>query len=178
MPRTEDSIPEGFVAVGRVSRPHGVGGDVFVEPWTDEPDARFAEGSKLTTQPGSAGPLTVSTYRVSSGNLVVHFAGVDDRDAAQSLRGTLLLVEASSRPALADPDEFYDSDLIGLTAQLGDGSRLGAVHDVVHGPAGDLLVIDIEGRECLVPFVSAIVPRVDLDAGVVEVDPPSGLFDV
>jgi 16S rRNA processing protein RimM len=167
-----------LVAVGRVGKAHGVRGDAFVEPWTDAPDERFSPGSRLTTEPADRGPLTVESSRDHSGKLVVHFAGVDDRNAVEALRGTVLLVPAGARPVIEDPDEFYDTDLIGLAVRTVQGRQLGAITDVLHSPAGSLLAIDVDGREVLVPFRTEFVPVVDLAAGIAEIDPPDGLLEL
>jgi 16S rRNA processing protein RimM len=163
------------VVVGRIGPPRGVRGDVFVEPRTDVPAERFVPGAVLRTDPAPAGPLTVESANLSGGKLVVRFAGVDDRAAAEALRGTELLISAQARPALDDPDEFYDTDLVGLSAVTPDGADLGAVTEVRHTAGASCLVLT---GERLVPFVRAIVPTVDLAAGRVVVDPPDGLFDL
>ncbi len=170
------------VAIGRVARARGVRGDVFVQPWTDDPDERFAVGAVLRTEPVSRGPLTVEASSSAGGKLVCHFAGVDDRAGAEALRGTQFVITASQRPPLENPDEFYDTDLIGLSARAVDGTELGEVVEVLHAGGADYLVLkmtgsDLADQERLVPFVSAIVPTVDTAAGIVEVDPPEGLFD-
>lgn len=164
-----------LVVVGRIGPPHGVRGAVVVQPFTDAPDERFAPGSVL-----SAGgeTLTVASSRWQGNRLVVQFAGIADREAAHALHGTELQVPASSRPALDDPDDFYDTDLVGLAASTVDGTPLGPVRDVVHAPATDYLVVDVAGQERLVPFVTAIVPSVDVAGGRVVIDPPEGLFDL
>lgn len=163
--------------VGRIGRPHGVKGAVTVEVHTDDPGTRFAAGSVLTTDPAEAGPLTVSASRQNNGILVITFAGVTDRNGAESLRGTRLLVDVDADPLADDPDAFYDHQLVGLTADHVDGTRLGAVTAVVHAPAAPVLTVTTEaGDEVLVPFVSAIVPAVDLDAGRLTIDPPDGMF--
>ncbi|MCU1655959.1 MAG: rRNA processing protein RimM [Pseudonocardiales bacterium] len=167
-----------IVAVGRIGPARGVRGDVFVEPWTDDPDTRFAAGTVLRTEPAGAGPLTVESASSASGKLVIHFADVDGRVAAEALRGVQLVVEATQRPPIEDPDEFYDTDLIGLAVHTAGGAELGPVRDVLHAGGADYLVLDVDGRERLVPFVSAIVPTVDLPGGRVVIDPPEGLFDL
>lgn len=170
-----------LVAVGRIGKAHGIRGDVFVEPWTDTPEERFADGTRLLTDPAEAGPLTVVSTREQSGKLVVHFAGQDDRTAVEALRGTLLLVPAGERPPIEDPDEFYDSDLIGLAVRTVAGRELGPVTDVLHSPAGSLLAVALTaeaGREVLVPFRREFVPTVDLAAGIAEIDPPDGLLEL
>lgn len=167
-----------LVAVGWIGPVRGVRGDLFVEPWTDAPDERFAGGAALHTEPATAGPLRVQSASRSSGKLVVHFEGIDDRPAAEALRGIQLYVSAAQRPALEDPDEFYDSDLVGLAARTLDGLELGPVRDVVHTAGSAYLVVHFAGREHMIPFVTAIVPSVDLAARAVLVTPPDGLFDL
>lgn len=165
------------MVVGRIGRPHGVRGEVTVAPSTDDPDARFAVGNELATDPATRGPLTVTGFRRSGRMLVVAFAGFADRDAAETLRGVALTVDASTLPVPDDPDEFYDHQLIGLVVQDAEGAALGEVVDVLHPPAAPVLTVRRpDGSEELVPFVSAIVPVVDLDAGRLVVDPPDGMF--
>jgi 16S rRNA processing protein RimM len=167
------------LVVGRIGRAHGVKGEVAVEVRTDDPDSRFAIGSSLRTDPAERGPLTVVRSRPHSGRLLVLFEGVADRDAAESLRGTLLTVDSADSRPLDDPDEFYDHELMGLEVVTLDGSPVGEVTDVLHPPGPDLLVVGREdGGEVLVPFVRDIVPTVDVPAGRLVVDPPPGLLDL
>jgi tRNA (guanine37-N1)-methyltransferase len=168
------------LVVGRISRSHGVRGELTVEVRTDDPDLRLAAGAVLATEPAAAGPLRVTRSRWHSGRLLVTFDGVADRDQADQLRGTLLLVESEDLEDLADPDEFRDHQLIGLTVVDSGLQPLGEVTQVLHY-GQDLLVVagsgERAGREILIPFVSAIVPEVDLAAGRIRVDPPAGLLD-
>jgi 16S rRNA processing protein RimM len=172
-----DTGPE-LVAVGRIGPPRGVRGDLFVQPWTDDPDDRFAAGTVFGTEPAAVGPLTVESSSSAGGKLVVHFAGVEDRSAAEALRGARLMIAATERPQIDDPDEFYATDLIGLAARTVSGEELGPVRDVLNAAGADYLVLEVDGRERLVPFVSAIVPTVDIAGGSVVIDPPHGLFDL
>lgn len=176
--RMSDDRTGDEITLGRIGPARGVRGDVFVEPWTDVPEERFAPGTVLRTEPAQAGPLTVEAMSTAGGKLVIHFAGVADRAAAEQLRGVRLVMAAADRPPLADPDEFYDTDLIGLQARAVDGTRLGPVREVVHAGGADYLVLEVEGVERLVPFVAALVPTVDLAGGIVVVDPPPGLFEL
>jgi 16S rRNA processing protein RimM len=176
--RADGDAGSGLVAVGKVGPARGVHGEVFVEPWTDAPQERFAPGAVVRTDRSDPATLTVEAAAVSSGKQVVHFAGVEDRPAAEALRGVVLHVAAAQRPPLEDPDEYYDTDLIGLTARDEDGTVFGPVVDVVHAAGATYLVLKVDGRERMVPFVAAIVPHVDLAAGEVHVAPPEGLFEL
>jgi 16S rRNA processing protein RimM len=169
------------VIVGRVGRPHGIRGEVVIGVRTDEPDLRFAVGSTLDVAPQEEGPadghaLAVAAKRWHSGQLLVAFAGVTDRTAAGELTGSWLSVDSSRLPELADPDEFRDHELIGLSVRTTAGDQVGVVDDVLHH-GQDLLVVRRPEGECLVPFVKAIVPRVDVPAGLLVIDPPPGLLD-
>jgi 16S rRNA processing protein RimM len=169
------------VIVGRVGRPHGIRGEVVVGLRTDEPELRFAVGALLgsgsTPDGDTTGQLTVASARWHSGQLLVAFAGITDRTAASGLTGSWLSVDSSQLPAPPDPDEFRDHELIGLSVRTSAGEAVGVVTDVLH-PGQDLLVVrPAHGEEHLVPFVKAIVPEVDLAAGVLIIDPPPGLLD-
>ena len=135
------------LVVGRITRPHGVRGEVSVEVRTDEPDRRFAVGRVLATDPVAAGPLTIESLRWHSGRLLVTFAGVTDRNLAEELRGTWLTLDSAEAGPSDDPDEFHDAELIGLAVVTTTGQPVGRVTDVRHF-GQDLLVIepDLRGR--------------------------------
>lgn len=173
-----DAEPRQLV-VGRLGRPHGVSGELTIEVRTDDPDDRFAPGAVLATEPAERGPVTIARSFVHGGRWVLALDGVGDRAAAEELRDTLLLVDVDQLPPITDPDEFYDHQLVGMQARLADGTAVGVVREVVHGPAGDLLAIERDvGSELLVPFRSDMVPTVDVDGGYVEVRPPAGLLEL
>jgi len=167
------------LAVGQIARAHGIRGEVTVVVRTDEPDVRFVPGTTLATEPPERGPLTVAATRWHSGRLLVTFAGVQDRSAAEELRGTMLVLDSEQIPAPDDPDEFYDHQLIGLEVVTAAGDPVGEVTDVLHH-GQDLLVVRRgpgRGHETLVPFVGAIVTNVDVAGGRLVIDPPPGLLD-
>jgi 16S rRNA processing protein RimM len=167
------------LVVGRIARAHGIGGEVSVEVRTDDPEHRFAVGSRLDTDPAERGPLTIESTRWHAGRLLVRFTGVGDRTAADLLRATLLVVDSSTSARLDARDEYWDHDLIGLSAICKDGAPLGRISDVLHPPGTDLLVIErATGGELLVPFVADFVPDIDVQAGRVVVTPPEGLLEL
>ena len=167
------------VVVGRLGRPHGIKGELTIEVRTDEPDLRLAPGSVLLTEPTATGPLTITAARWHSGRLLVSVQGINDRSAAETLRGTVLIAEIHEGTTPDDPEEFYDRQLIGLRVVDTTGLLLGEISDVVHLPSQELLEVRRPDRPAaLVPFVAEIVIAVDLASGTVTVDPPGGLFDL
>lgn len=167
------------LVIGRIGRPHGLGGEVTVEVRTDSPEIRYAVGSVLTTDPAERGPLRVTAARLISGRLVLTLAGVEDRTAAEALRDTLLVADSASSPPLTGPQEYWDHQLIGLRAVGRSGEVLGELTEVLHPPGSDLLAITRpDGRELLVPFVAGMVPEVDIPGGRVVLDPPAGLLEL
>lgn len=170
----------GLLLAGVVLRAHGLRGEVVLDVHTDSPGDRFADGAVLVARrPGAPdGALTVASTRPHSGRILARFVEAPDRTAAEGLRGTRLLVASAALPAPDDPDEFHVHQLEGLRAELVDGTVVGVVADVVHGPGGELLVLRREGADdALVPFVQAIVPTVDLAGGRVVLTPPEGLLE-
>ncbi|MGQ4597499.1 ribosome maturation factor RimM [Nocardia sp. R6R-6] len=170
------------LVVGRVAKAHGVRGELVVEVRTDEPEARFVPGATLRgrlPRTNDVRDLTVESAREHSGRLLVFFAGVADRATADALRGMLLVIDSADLPPSADPDEYYDHELEGLEVRLTDETVVGSVREVLHSAAGELLAVRAadDGREILIPFVTAIVPTVSLADGVIVVDPPEGLLD-
>ena len=122
--------------------------------------------------------LTVATSKWHSGRFVVHFEGVDDRNAAEALRGQTLTIDVDPTELPEDPEEFYDHQLIGLKVVLEDGSLIGVIGEVIHLPSQDLLSVTREGdTEVLIPFVMEFVPEIDLDAKTVTITPPPGLLN-
>jgi 16S rRNA processing protein RimM len=168
------------LVVGRISRPHGVRGELAVEVRTDDPELRLTTGAVLATEPAAAGPLTIASTRWHQGRLLVQFEGLKDRDDADQLRGVLLVIDSAELEDVAEPDEFRDHQLIGLAVLTVDGEQVGEVTDVLHY-GQDLLVVagrgERAGTEIMIPFVSAIVPDVDVSAGQLRIDPPPGLLD-
>ncbi len=177
---TTPQDPERDVVVGRIGRPHGVRGEVSLELRTDEPDRRFADGAVLTVRSAAGRPapehgtLTVAGTRWHQERLLVRFDELTDRDAAERARDLLLEVTIPGDAAPAEEDEFYDFQLVGLSVVTEDGTPAGTVKAVLHPGAQDLLVVAREDQEdALVPFVTALVPEVDLAGGrLVVVDRP------
>ncbi|MFT4051759.1 MAG: ribosome maturation factor RimM [Microbacterium sp.] len=168
--------------VGRLVKAHGLKGALKLELYTDDPDGRFVPGAAFTLQVPEASPwhgktVTVREFRWMNSHPVVFFEGVDDRTAAESLVRAILWIDQDESAPVED-DAWFDHQLVGLDV-VRDGKSVGHVVRVDHLPAQDLLVVRAAGLEdeVLVPFVSAIVPDVDVAGGRVVVTPPAGLFE-
>lgn len=165
--------------VGRLVKAHGLKGGLKLELYTDNPEGRFVPGAGFTLQVPEASPwhgkdITVREYRVMNGNPVVFFEDVDDRDAAESLVKAILWIDQNVDEV--EDDAWFDHQLVGLDV-VRDDAIIGRVVRVEHFPAQDLLIVKAGESEVMVPFVSAIVPTVDVAAGRVVVTPPAGLFE-
>jgi 16S rRNA processing protein RimM len=173
--------------VARIGRAHGLRGEVSVEVRTDAPEERFVDGAVLHVEDGprrraleaTGGPmtLTVTRARDNNGTLLLTFAEVPDRSAAENLRDVVL--EAEVAEASDEADAWYDHELVGLAVVDPSGIRLGEVVGVQHPGAQDLLVVrSASGAgDRLVPFVSAIVPEVDVKGGRIVMTAPPGLLE-
>jgi 16S rRNA processing protein RimM len=165
-----------LLVVGRIGRAHGVLGETTVEVRTDLPEERFFVGAKLTTDPTHFGPLTIESARGHNGVLLLKFAEVKDRTAVEKLRNVLLTAEVDINEELDDEDDFHVQQLLGSKVVTVDGIEVGILSDVINLPGQDLLAVDSTKGEILIPFVTEIVPVVDVANKLITIDPPEGLL--
>jgi 16S rRNA processing protein RimM len=150
---------EPTVVVGRVTKVHGLRGEVAIQVFSDNPD-RFAPGSQVFLEDGRA--LTIAVTHEHGGRLLVTFAGVEDRTAAEALRGLSLVVPESMLPPLP-PGEYWPHQLVGCEVVTESGRRLGILTEVVPNPANDLWVaVSADGTETLVPALKDVIVSVDV----------------
>jgi 16S rRNA processing protein RimM len=170
---------QGRICVGQVAGPRGLKGEFFVRAFTADPHA-IGDYGPLSNETGDR-LLQVRVLGATKSGLVVRAQGIDDRSAAEALRGTRLFVKREALPPPAE-DEFYHADLIGLQAELADdddGSprrigRVGAVHDFGAAP-----VLEIERASApalMIPFTKEAVPEVNLDLGRLRIAAIPGLL--
>ncbi|MGH2723313.1 MAG: ribosome maturation factor RimM [Actinomycetota bacterium] len=158
--------------MGRITRAHGVRGEVTVQSLT-EVEARFAPGSVLRLEDGRA--LTVRSARPHQHRLLVRFEEVPDRTAAEALRGRLLLVAAGEAPEIDEEDRFWVHQVVGLEVVTEGGRSLGRIREVLANPANDLWVAEAGGHDTLIPAIRDVVVTVDPDEGRVVVREIPGL---
>ena len=161
-----------MLLAGQIGKPHGLGGEVNVLRISDDP-RRFEPGATLIHTDGRE--LVVESARPHRDRLLVKFDGIDDRQAAEALRGAVLVPSEEARE-LAD-DEYWPHELAGCRVVRGDGDVVGEVVAVVPSPAHDLLQVRTAAGDRLVPIVKAIVIDVDVAGGRITIDPPEGLLD-
>ena len=184
---SDDPQQRELLRVCRIGRAQGLKGEVTVQVFTDEPDYRFEPGSLLYTR-DSEQEFEVAHSRTFKNRWIIHFEGVDDRDAAEALNGTVLYGEADHPEDMLEEDAWYPKDLLGLEARFAEdnmlgapaGQKVGKVVDVIEG-AQYLLKIrlakPVDGEtSTLVPFVDQLVPDIDLENGYLTLDPPGGLI--
>lgn len=168
--------------VGRLVKAHGLKGALKLELYTDSPDQRFRAGQELELQVPESSEWFGKTVKVAELRFynqapVLFLEGIQDRSQAETLVKAILLIETDLEQLPEDPEAWYDHQLVGLTALVGE-VVVGKVIRVDHLPAQDLLAIETSTGEVLVPFVKQIVPLVDIQKGQVVLAPPAGLFEV
>jgi 16S rRNA processing protein RimM len=167
-----------MLLVGIVRRPHGLGGEVSVEPLTDVPE-RFTPGGRVEWRRGeNAKTLTVLSARTHGGRLLIAFDGIAGVDAARALSGGEL--EVPEEDALPPRPGWYMShQIVGWRCEDLAGRFAGVVRNLETTPAGGLLSIETpSGKEALVPFVHPIVVLVDDASRRIVIDPPEGLLEI
>jgi 16S rRNA processing protein RimM len=165
-------MDEPTVNVGKVTRSHGVRGEVTVLPYTDNPE-RFADGATVFMEGGRA--LVVRSSRSHGGRLLVTFEGVADRTAADALRGSTLVVPESWLPDLPE-GEWWPHQLEGCEVLTASGRSLGTLTEVIPNPANDLWVArNAAGDETLVPALRDLLIDVDVERKRVTVRDVPGL---
>lgn len=151
-----------FIVLAKIGAASGVKGDVRVKSFTADPTALGGYGS-LVAEDGRV--FEIARLRPAGGMLVVKFRGIDSRNAAEALNGTLMGVPRNALPE-PEPEEFYHADLTGLDAFDPAGRALGAVTAVLNHGAGDFLEIaPREGKTLLIPFTRQAVPEIDIARG-------------
>jgi 16S rRNA processing protein RimM len=177
----DDEAAPAYLAVARFDKPHGLKGEALLFALTDEPDAVLVEGRALMPLDmagRSAGnAVTIERARRYHRQWLVKFRGVPDRTTLDQWPKKLTFGLPSSELTPPRNDQLYRHEVAGVAVVVG-GETVGMVKDLASGPGGDLLVIEIAGREQLIPFRKPIVKRVDRAARQIELDPPPGLLEL
>ncbi|HEY2805588.1 MAG TPA: ribosome maturation factor RimM [Gemmatimonadales bacterium] len=170
------------LAVGLLKKPHGVKGDVLILPLTDVPEQVFTEGRVLAVldkQGRTTGnELVVVKSRAYHRAWLLHFKGIETREAMDSVKGRVLGIQVGEARPLSE-GEFYLHELVGMAVELKDKSPVGTTHSVYEAPQGLLLGVRSEtGKEHLIPFNADMVRRVDRGERRITITPPEGLLEL
>jgi 16S rRNA processing protein RimM len=167
-----------MAVVGRVARPHGIRGQIVVNPETDFPEDRFSVGSTVfVSREGRVEPLMVTVSRIQQGRPVIAIEGIADPEAARALAGLELRVPVESLVPLPE-GQFYRHELIGCAVETADGRQVGTVSDVEGDTTNSRLVVQAERGEVLIPLAVDICTTIDTAAKRIVIAPPSGLLEV
>ena len=155
--------------MGRVTAPWGVKGAVKVEPFGAESGNLCKYSTWWIGKPGELSEVAVTECRTHGVFLVAHFAGCENPEQADAYRGAEVAVRREDLPKPAE-HEFYQADLIGLEVVNAQGERLGKVAGFISTGANDVMRVEHEGGERLLPATAEVIRKVDLEAGRIEVD--------
>jgi 16S rRNA processing protein RimM len=172
------------LVVGHLSKPHGIRGELYVQPLTDHPESTFAPGVVLSLgEPDSdepsddLPPLRVEAARPFRKGLLVRFGGVDDRNQAELLSGRYLLRRVQDVEPLAEGEVFHHQ-LLGMTVWTVDGVEVGTVGQIYELEPAELLEVHGSRGSVMIPFRPEIVREVDVEEARLVIDPPEGLLDL
>jgi 16S rRNA processing protein RimM len=150
-----------FLAIGKIRRPHGVRGEMIMEVYTDFPE-RLLPGVLVFLGPDYQ-PGQLTRTRWHQGNLLISLDGITTPESAGIWRNQIVYLQAAERPVLPE-GEYYQHELIGLTAISESGQLLGLVSEILETGVHDVLVVRPEqGPEILIPFLEALLLKVDLE---------------
>jgi 16S rRNA processing protein RimM len=167
-----------MVLVGRVARPHGLRGQVIVNPETDFVDDRFKAGATLWTRSDRGEEqLRVTSARVQNGRPVIGFEGFSSIEDVERLAGLDLRIPEEELQPL-DAGTYYHHQLIGCAVETVAGERVGEVVNVAGGAAGSLLEVDGARGQVLIPLAVEICVEIDVERKRIRIAPPEGLLDV
>jgi len=153
-----------LIPLGAVARPHGVRGELRVHRFNPDSTLLLERESVWLRRDGDEREVRVERARLHGAFVLLTLEGVRSREAADALRGAEVCVPREELPP-PDEDELYHVDLIGLPAQLEDGTAVGTVSDVIRYPSVDCLAVDTEEGRREIPVLEPYVVEVDLDAG-------------
>jgi 16S rRNA processing protein RimM len=169
---------ETMAVVGRIGKPHGLRGDVVVNPETDFVEDRFAAGAVVWMRSDRGEEaLTVRSLRMQGARPIVGFQGFERIEDVERLAGLELRVPEEALQPLA-PNTYYQHQLVGCAVEDTAGAALGAVTRVEGGASGGLLVVDGPRGEILIPLTQAICVAIDVAAKRSRIDPPEGLLEL
>ena len=160
------------LVVGQIRGPHGVRGEVRIDPRTDIP-GRFVPGAVFDCE--GVGPLKITARRGAESEPIVQFDGYETRESVEALKDRYLTVTLADARAKIAPGAFLWRDLVGLEVVTPEGRALGRVRDLIRAGGADVLVIDGDGKELLLPMIGPVISAIEVAAGRIVATPLEGL---
>jgi len=168
---------EDLVAIARISKPRGLRGEVVADVLTDFPERFETSPEVIGLFPGGERlELKIESFFFQKGRVVLKFAGYDSIESAEALRNVEICIAESDAAELSE-GEFFDWQLIGCAVQTAEGEPIGRVSEVMRTGGTEILVVQGETKEYMIPFAEAICTKVDVDGKLIRVDAPEGLLD-
>ncbi|MBK8302854.1 MAG: 16S rRNA processing protein RimM [Chloracidobacterium sp.] len=165
-----------LVAVARIAKPRGLKGEVIADILTDFPERFDGLKTVIAVMPNdSRRELTLENHWFQSGRMVLKFAGINSIEDGETLRNAEICVSESDAVEL-DEGEYFDWQLAGCRVVTVSGEEIGKVRELMRTGATEILVVDGE-KEYLIPFAEAICTEVDIENGIILIDPPEGLLE-
>ncbi len=173
---TEHTAPE-LVSIGIIGKAHGIKGEVSVTPLTDNPQ-RFEQLNFVTIEyvDGRRAKLAIETVRRQGNRILLKFKEVTTRNVAETLNGAYVSIPHDELSELPE-DSYYIFDLVGLEVVTTEGKRIGRLEEVLDFPANDVYVVKDDGKEYLIPAIKDVVKKVDLEKGIMQIEPIEGLLE-
>jgi len=166
-----------LVAIANIVRTRGIKGEVVADILTDFPE-RFEGLQDVTAvrQSGERFELKIENHWFQNGRVILKFVGVDSIESGETLRDIEICVPESEVCELK-VDEYFDWELVGCKVEIVNGELIGSVRELMRTGGTELLVVEGEGKEFLIPFANAICVEVDIENKLIKVDPPEGLLE-
>src|SRR5437773_1498065 len=160
------------LVVAQIRGPHGFRGEVRIDPRTDIP-GRFVPGAVFECD--GVGPLKIVARRGAESEPIVRFEGRDTREAVEALKDKFLTVTAAAAREKAAPGAYLWRDLVGLEVVTPDGRTLGRVRNLIRAGGADVLVVEAEGKELLLPMIASVITAIEVGDGRIVATPLEGL---
>lgn len=164
------------VYIGRIVKAHGLKGMVLIETYAENSRHVKPEIRILVENGDDVLQLTVNEVRTQSGKISVAFKEINDRESAEALVNSQVLIFSEQLDDLPD-NEFYVFELVGCTVKTSDGKEQGIVKDILDSPGNDLLQVEKNNKMYLVPVVKAVIRKIDIENSEIVLNDIDGLFD-
>ncbi len=173
----QNKVLPDFIVIGQVARAHGIRGALKVKPLTDDPERfRLLEKVGLSFDDESPTFFDIKDVRIGTKSIILSLEGIQDRNEAEKWRESYLEIPIAQRMPLPEGQHYY-FELFDLLVKTTRGEVLGKIIDIISSPANDVYVVRSDDKEILIPAIPDVIKNIDVESGVVTIDPLDGLLD-